>query len=39
MAARILTVTQITAVEVLQIYKLIKLLRPTPILRNLFDGH
>jgi len=36
---RVLTVTQITAVEVLQIYKLFKLLRPTPTLRNFFDGH
>jgi len=39
MAVRILTVTQITAVEILQIYKLLKLLQPTPTLRNFFDGH
>jgi len=36
---RILTFTQITAVEVLQIDKLLKLLQPTPALRNCFDGH
>jgi len=30
---------QITAVEVLQIYKLFKLLQPTPTSRNFFDGY
>jgi len=34
-----LTVTQITAVELPYIYKLLKLLRPTPNLRKFYDVH
>jgi len=30
---------QIIAVEVVQIFKLLKLLRLNPTLRNFFDGH
>jgi len=33
-AVRILTFTQVTAVEILQINKLLKLVRPTPTLRR-----
>jgi len=33
-AVRILTFTQVTAVEILQINKLLKLVRPTPALRR-----
>jgi len=33
-----LTVMQITAAKLKNVYKLLKLLPPTPTLRNFFDG-
>jgi len=39
LAVRILTVTQIIAFKLPQIYKLLEVLRPTLTLQNFFDGY